>query len=139
MPDPLTIAAGAWAWDKYGKSLTDRAASALRGRQDKFRWNDAAEKYRVKVKRLYGTMQIMGMAEPVPPDDILTEAYLLDKPAAFSRFDIELLKKSSADPSDPPPKANRVGGLTLSQQKQAEEKGRMSNGLYLPAAREGGE
>jgi hypothetical protein len=48
MPDPLTIAASAWAWDKYGKSLTDKAASVLKGRWDKFRWNDAAEKYRAK-------------------------------------------------------------------------------------------
>lgn len=113
MPDPLTIAAGAWAWDKYGKSLTDKAASALKGRWDKFRWNDAAEKYRAKVKKLYGTMQIMGMAEEVPLDDIFTEAYLLDKPTAFSRFDIERLKQASADPKAPPPTAKRVGGLAL--------------------------
>lgn len=111
--DPLTIAAGAWVWDKYGKSLTDNATSALKGRWDKFRWNDAAEKYRAKVKKLYGTMQIMGMAKPVPLEDIFTEAYLLDKPTAFSRFDIELLKKSAADPDAQPHAAKRIGGLTL--------------------------
>jgi NACHT domain len=113
MPDPLTIAAGAWAWDKYGKSLTDKLAAAAKGRWDKFRWNDAAEKYRAKVKKLYGTMQIMGMAEEVPLDDIFTEAYLLDKPTAFSRFDIERLKQASADPEAPPPSAKRIGGLAL--------------------------
>ncbi|HEY0174119.1 MAG TPA: NACHT domain-containing protein [Pyrinomonadaceae bacterium] len=113
MPDPLVITAGAWAWDKYGKSLTDKAASALKGNWDKFKWNDASEKYRAKVKKLYGTMQIMGMAEPVPLDDIFTEAYLLDKPTAFSRFDIERLKQASADPDAPPPNAERVTGLSL--------------------------
>jgi hypothetical protein len=113
MPDPLAITAGAWAWDKYGKSLTDKAASILKGRWDKFRWNDASEKYRAKVKKLYGTMQIMGMAKPVPLDDIFTEAYLLDKPTAFGRFDIELLKKSAAIPDAQPPNAERIGGLTL--------------------------
>ncbi|HEX8502713.1 MAG TPA: NACHT domain-containing protein [Pyrinomonadaceae bacterium] len=113
MPDLLAITAGAWAWDKYGKSLTDKLASAAKGRWDKFRWNDAAEKYRAKVKKLYGTMQIMGMAEEVPLDDIFTEAYLLDKPTAFSRFDIERLKQASADPAAPPPNAKRVTGLSL--------------------------
>jgi hypothetical protein len=110
---PLAITAGAWAWDKYGKTLTDKAVGGVRGHWDKFRWNEAAEKYRAKIKKLYGTMQIMGMPEPVPLDDIFTEAYLLDKPAAFSRFDIEYLKKLSADPDVTPPKAKRVSGLTL--------------------------
>lgn len=110
--DPLT-AAGAWAWDKYGQSLTDKAASALKGRWEKFRWSDAADKYRAKIKRLYGTMQIMGMAEPVSLDDIFTEVYLLDKPTAFSRFDIERLKGTLGDPDAPPPNAKRVGGLSL--------------------------
>jgi hypothetical protein len=116
--EPLAItAAGAWTWDKYGKSLTDKAASALKGRWDKFRWKDAAEAYRAKIEKLYGTMQIMGMAEPVPLDDIFTDAYMLDKPAAFGRFDIERLKQLSADPDAPPPQAKRINGLKLVVQK----------------------
>jgi predicted NACHT family NTPase len=110
---PLAITAGAWAWDKYGKTVTDKAASAFKGRWEKFRWNAAAEKYRAKIKKLYGTMQIMGMAEPVPLDDIFTEAYMLDKPTAFGRFGIERLKQLSADPEAPPPNAKRIAGLTL--------------------------
>ncbi|HEX8559281.1 MAG TPA: NACHT domain-containing protein [Pyrinomonadaceae bacterium] len=114
MPDPLTTAAAAaWAWDKYGQSLTDRAAGAAKEGWKKFRWKKASEDYRKKIKKLYGAMQIMGMAEPVPLDDIFTEAYLLDKPTAFSRFDIERLKQASADPDAPPPNARRVGGLAL--------------------------
>jgi energy-coupling factor transporter ATP-binding protein EcfA2 len=114
MPDPLVITtAGAWAWDTYGKSLTDRVGSALKSHWDKFKWKKASGDYRKKIKNLYGTMQIMGMAEPVPLDDIFTEAYLLDKPTAFSRFDIERLKQVSADPDAPPQNAKRVGGLTL--------------------------
>jgi hypothetical protein len=112
--DPLTTAAAtAWAWDKYGKSLADKAVSAFKEGWTKSRWNNAAEKYRAKVKKLYGTMQIMGMAEEVPLDDIFTEAYLLNKPTAFSRFDIERLKQASADPEAPPPNAKRVTGLSL--------------------------
>ena len=109
--DPLAITAGARAWDKYGKPLTDRAAGAARDGWAKFRWKKASADYRAKVKKLYGTMQIMGMAEPVPLEDIFTEAYLLDKPTAFGRFDIEKLKEAYADPSAPPSKAERVGGL----------------------------
>ncbi|HEX8922134.1 MAG TPA: hypothetical protein VF766_11710, partial [Pyrinomonadaceae bacterium] len=91
---PLT---GAWLWDKYGKAVADKTAGAVKSRWDKFKWRDAAEAYRTKIKKLYGTMQIMGMAEPVPLDDIFTDAYMLDKPTAFGRFDIERLKQMSAD------------------------------------------
>jgi hypothetical protein len=113
----LAFNAGAWAWEKYGKPLTDKAAGAVKYRWDKFKWKDAAEKYRAKIKKLYGTMQIMGMAEPVPLDDIFTDAYMLDKPTAFGRFDIERLKQMSADPDKPPPQAKRINGLRLVREK----------------------
>jgi energy-coupling factor transporter ATP-binding protein EcfA2 len=109
----LGFTAGAWAWDRYGESVTRKAAASVKARWKKFRWKAAAEEYRAKIKRLYGTMQIMGMPEPVPLEDIFTEAYLLDKPTAFGRFDIERLKQTSADPDSPPPNAKRIGGLTL--------------------------
>ena len=61
-------------------------------------------------------MQIMGMKEPVPLDDIFTDAYMLDMPAAFRRFDIESLKQISADP-DTLPRAKRINGLRLVVEK----------------------
>jgi hypothetical protein len=118
MPLSSLIPVGAWLWEKYGKVVTDKTADAAKSHWEKFKWNDAAEKYRAKVKKLYGTMQIMGMAESVPLDDIFTEAYLLDKPTAFGRFDIERLKQMSADPDAPPPNAKRIGGLTLVKKKK---------------------
>jgi len=112
------IPAGAWTWDKYGKTITDKAADAVKGRLNKFKWNEAAENYREKIINLYDSMQIMGMSKPVPLDDIFTEAYMLDKPTAFGRFDIEHLKqKSTADP-DAPPKAERINGLRLVGEKK---------------------
>jgi predicted NACHT family NTPase len=117
-PTALAITAGAWAWDKYGRTLTDKASDSLRKLWIAFKWNAAAEKYRSKVQKLYGTMQIMGMAEPVQLDDIYTEVYLLDKPTAIGRFDIERLKQASADPDAPPPNAKRIGGLTLVNKKK---------------------
>lgn len=122
-PEPLTTtvalsAAGAWLWEKYGEAVAGRAAGDVQGRWKKFRWKDAAGNYRAKIKKLYGTMQIMGMAKPMPLDDIFTEAYLLDKPTAFGRFDIERLKQLAADPDAPPQNAKRVGGLTLVQRNR---------------------
>jgi predicted NACHT family NTPase len=117
-PTMLAVTAGAWAWDKYGETITGKTAGAIKGRWAKFKWRSSAEAYREKIKKLYGTMQIMGMAEPVPLDDIFTEAYMLDKPTAFGRFDIERLKKlSAADLDAPPPNTERIGGLTLVKQK----------------------
>ncbi|HMG76213.1 MAG TPA: NACHT domain-containing protein [Pyrinomonadaceae bacterium] len=110
------IPVGAWLWSAYGKSVTDKTAGAIKSQWDKFRWHDAAEAYRAKIKKLYGTMQIMGMAEPVPLDDIFTDAYMLDKPTAFSRFDIEQLKLLSAD-RDAAPDAQRTNGLRLVVEK----------------------
>src|SRR3982751_3620033 len=114
---PLAITAGAWGWDKYGKGLTDKAAGAVKARWDKFKWKDAAENYRAKIKKLYGKMQIMGMAEPVPLDDIFTDAYMLDKPTAFGRFDIEFLKHISAKDPTAPNHAERINGVRLVVEK----------------------
>jgi len=107
------IPVGAWAWDKYGKTVTDKAADAFKSRWHKFKWNDAAEEYRSRIIKLYDSMQIMGMAKPVPLDDIFTEAYMLDKPTAFGRFDIERLKQTSAIDPDAPPGTERINGLRL--------------------------
>jgi hypothetical protein len=116
--DPLTTTAAltsisAWAWDKYGKLIIDSAKDAIKAKWKRVKWKTAANAYRAKIRKQHGTMQIMGMAEAVPIDDIFTEAYMLDKPTAFGRYNIEQLKKISADPDAPPPNAKRIGGLEL--------------------------
>jgi NACHT domain len=116
-PTTVAITAGAWLWDKYGKTVADKAARAVKGRWGEFKWKDASEAYRAKIKKLYGTMQIMGMAEPVPLDDIFTDAYMLDKPTAFGRFDIERLKQMFAVDTGAPPQAERINGLSLVREK----------------------
>jgi len=117
MPLTSLIPIGAWLWDKYGATVTDKTAGAVKEGWHKFKWHDAAERYRTKIKKLYGTMQIMGMAKPVPLDNIFTEAYMLDKPTAFGRFDIERLKQLAADPAAPPANAERINGLRLVKEK----------------------
>ncbi|HEY9402492.1 MAG TPA: NACHT domain-containing protein [Pyrinomonadaceae bacterium] len=115
-PTTFAITATAWLWDKYGETVMGKTADTAKVHWDKFRWKTAAEKYREKIIKLYDSMQIMGMAKPVSLDDIFTEAYMLDKPTAFGRFDIEHLKKKSADP-DAPPDAERINGLRLVKEK----------------------
>ena len=115
------IPVGAWLWEKYGKTITDTAADKLKARWQTFKWNEAAEAYRDKVKMLYGTMQIMGMNSAVPLDDIFTDAYLLDQPTALSRHDIQRLKAFSADNAPLPPDAKRINGITLVKEKVRRE------------------
>jgi hypothetical protein len=61
------IPVGAWLWEKHGKTITDTAGEKLKERWQQFKWNEASAAYRYKVKKLYGTMQIMGMKSPVSP------------------------------------------------------------------------
>jgi hypothetical protein len=118
---PFATTAIAWLWDKYGKiitdKVTDKATEAIKKKWAAVKWKSASEAYRKKIKKLYDTMQIMGMAEPVPLDDIFTEVYMLDQPTAFGRFDIELLKQLSTNSDEPPPQAGRINGLNLVVEK----------------------
>ena len=55
MADPITTgitaAAAAWVWDKFGKDITDKAKDTAKNKWKQFRWRDAAEKYRAKIKK----------------------------------------------------------------------------------------
>lgn len=104
--------AGSWLWSNYGKSVASKIFNRGREKWDESKWDTAARAYRAKIIKQYNSMQIMGMAEPVPLTDIFTDVYMLDKPTAFGRFDIERLKQMSADP-DAPPSSERVNGLRL--------------------------
>jgi hypothetical protein len=112
MAESSLIPIGVWLWENYGKTISNKTATSLKSKWDKFKWKVAAEAYRNKVKKLYGTMQIMGMSGPVPIDDIFTDVYLLDTPTAYRRFNIHQLSQMSADP-DRPPVAKRANGLRL--------------------------
>jgi NACHT domain len=111
---PLAITASSWLWNNFGKEVSSKTASAIKHRWEKFRWNDAAEEYKKKIRKLYGTMQIMGMYHAVPLDDIFTDAYMLDKPTALGRFSIEQML---ADLDAPPRRAARINGLRLVNEK----------------------
>lgn len=79
-----TIFAGIWG--EYAKTLTDRVGKAI---WERVRWDKLADAYSQKVQRLYGSMQILGQAKPVPLEGIYTAVSLLDKPTAWRRYTIE--------------------------------------------------
>lgn len=116
MTSIVTTTAAAWFWDKFGKDLIVKATGKARNRYKEFRWNTASDKYRNKIKMLYGKMQVMGMPEPVALSEIYVDAYMLSKQTAYQRYAIEELIKRATDP-ERQHKAERVGCLKLVREK----------------------
>lgn len=54
-------------------------------------WAEALPKYQEKMEQLHGTIRVLGRPDPVPLTGIFTDVYILDKPVAFRRFDIDQL------------------------------------------------
>lgn len=108
----IATSAGVWIWNTYGETVTRKAFGALKVQWEKFNWQSASEKYCQKIRGLYGTMRVLGMSEPVLLEDIFTDAFILDKPTAFRRFDIEQLQK---DPDQL--EAKRISALRIVSQE----------------------
>src|SRR6185503_10868417 len=87
----IATSVSAWLWQNYGKSITGKALGAMRARWDKFNWNQASESYRNRVRQIYGTTHILGVSEPVSLEGIYTDVFILDKPTAFLRYDMQRL------------------------------------------------
>ncbi len=94
--------AGAWLWETFGGKVVERAGQhggeAARGLWQRIDWQRAAEQYRGEMQRLHGTMRIIGMTEPVALADVFTDVYILDKPSAWRRHNIEeLIRRQQLD------------------------------------------
>jgi hypothetical protein len=94
--ETIAVGAGAWIWSIYGKIITEKAVDTLKARWKEFNWEHAAEAYRQRVKERYGTMRVLGTPRDVSLGGIFTDVFVLDKPTAFRRFEIEQLRQ---DPS----------------------------------------
>ncbi len=116
--ETIAGAGAAWLWDSYGKSIADRAIGAAKERWIKFNWQQAADKYRQRVKELYGTTRILGNPRPVSLAGIFTDAYLLDKPTALRRFDLEQLRAMAAERDTLQPPGQRRSALRLALEEQ---------------------
>ena len=80
---------GAWLWDTYGKEIVDKAIGAAKKQWENFRWDRAATNYHGRLKEQHSTMRVLGKPEPVSLEGVFTDAYILDRPTALHRFDIE--------------------------------------------------
>lgn len=88
------LKAGAWAWEKiFGTDIYKVAKGALKKEWENFRWGDATKNYHEHLTAQYSTLRVLGKSEPVPLEGIFTDAYILDRPTALRRFDIEALRK----------------------------------------------
>ena len=88
--DPLTSAAlinagirvGAWLWQQYGKEITDKAKEPLKKRWENFKWQEAAERYRARVKDLCSTMRVLYKTDTVALDDFYVDLFIIDEKKA---------------------------------------------------------
>jgi len=106
----VAASAGAWIWKNYGKAVTDAAVGAIKEKWEEFKWNEAAERYRLRIGELYGTLRVLGSPTPVSLEGIFTDVFILDRPTAFRRFNITRLRD---DPLALTAGNKRISGLRL--------------------------
>ena len=89
IPDPLVEFFLDIAKD-LGKSLWDITIG--RGKKE-IDWKISARRYAEEIIKQYGKIQVYGQARPTPLLDIFTDVYILEKPVALRRYDIQSLQK----------------------------------------------
>jgi hypothetical protein len=92
----IITSAGAWIWGKYGEAILKdaekKAQDEVRKKWDEFRWIEASNKYRERVRELYSTTRVLGNPRPISLEGTFTEICLLSNVSASLRYDIERLK-----------------------------------------------
>ncbi len=114
----MTLELGvAWLWDKYGKEIVDKALGAAKKEWASFRWNHAATQYHSRLKEQHSRMRVLGKPEPVSLEGIFTDVYILDRPTALRRFNIEQLKKAHEENRPLFDDVPRLNALQLAKEK----------------------
>jgi len=94
-----------WVWDEYGKDIISKSfaksSDVIKSKWNKAQIEKAAKAYTAEIKRQYGKMQIIGMAQPIPLEGIFTHVNVLTKPTAWRRYSIEQLTQSYLDEGRP--------------------------------------
>jgi predicted NACHT family NTPase len=116
LPTLVAAETGKWLWKEYGQELTDGFLDVAEEIWAAFNWEAAATKYRRKIIDVYGTTRIFGQPRPVSLENIFTEVYVLEKPTAFRRFDIDELERDPEVLQD----EKRIHGRTLLRQQAAQ-------------------
>jgi len=89
-------------WEEIRRLLfKDKASTAANKATEAqfqtFDWPRAEQAYLDKVIKLYDRVRILGNSVDVPLGNIFTQVYILDKPTARQRHDIEELRKQGWD------------------------------------------
>lgn len=96
-----------------------KASKAMQEQFQSFDWAKAEQAYLDKVIKLYDRVRILGNSADVPLGNLFTQVYILDKPTARYRHDIEELRKRGYDrlafQRQP---GERINGLALVKQGQ---------------------
>jgi hypothetical protein len=108
---------GAWLWGKFGADVVKQVAGKFKDQWAKFNWDLAAKKYRQRMQDLYSTTRMLGKPEPISLEGIFTDVYLLDRPTALQRFDLEALKTEYAERGMFVRNAKRSSALRLASQQ----------------------
>lgn len=122
--DPLTFAGasagGVWLWEKYGKDFIDSLSSSAMNKWGAFKewrlWNEAAERYRLNLKRQCETIRLLGKSQPVELESIFTDVFLLDEITARQRFDIDTLRQENPRRNEHTRNLKRISGFELVKQ-----------------------
>ena len=107
--------AGAWAWEQFGDNVKPGFLAFLKRRWEdtkeeherlrysetkwkNFSWGQAAERYKIHMREIYGHIRVIGTTEPIPIGDIFTDVHILEKPQAYRRFDFTKLHEIQEEP-----------------------------------------
>jgi predicted NACHT family NTPase len=89
-------AAATWAWEKYGKQLTDKAGAAARELWARFRWHESEREYRERLLEHYSTTKLLGNPKEIRLDQTYVDAHVFNQVSAFQRVSIERLRQLSS-------------------------------------------
>jgi predicted NACHT family NTPase len=80
-------------------------------------FDEALQKYRQQMREMYSTTRMLGKPEPIALEGIFTDVFLLDRPTALQRFDIEKLKAQHGEYGSFRNTGQRVSALRLAVEK----------------------
>ncbi len=99
--DQINFIVSLGRWEKVRRMLFEvPVPQAIQEQFQSFDWSKAEHAYLDKVNRLYDRVRILGNSVDVPLGNLFTQVYILDKPTAHNRHDIEELRKRGYDRPD---------------------------------------
>jgi len=114
-----------WSLETFATPFVDWLTNTLKDKAQQkkweyFDWPKAEQAYLDKVIELYDCVRILGSSADVPlVGNIFTQVYILDKPTARQRYDIEELRKHGHERSQfQGQSGNRVHGMQLAKNRQ---------------------